>query len=316
VLGKRICRAARLIGATVVALAVAATVALAAPNQFVILSDMHPARGAEPQLALLLEQLVKLKPAFVITLGDMDGDPEPDAGPDDLNHAVQLLRRLRQAGIEVHPTIGNHDGSPKIRHICQTVPPMNAEFDPAVNPEVADRWCGEHRFWYSFNRGGIHFATINSNVGPSHEQYEKMRQWMERDLCEHAINPNRFPTLLFMHHPEYMTGDRGYTARPAHALLSRCLDHTVAAVFAGHWHYTQYFPPEGNAGVQVYSTEASAHLQVDNPEYIVATVHPDKITFDKVDTKTGGPGKTPITYYPIPGEFTSLDDHSQGPIER
>jgi hypothetical protein len=55
---------------------------------------------------------------------------------------------------------------------------------------------------------------------------------------------------------------------------------------------------------------------VDNPEYIVATVHPDKVSFDKVDTKTGGPGKTPIVYYPIPGKFTSLDDRSQGPIER
>jgi hypothetical protein len=312
----RISRAACLFVIAVAALIGLVGAAFCAPNQFVILSDMHPARGAEPQLALLLDQITKLKPAFVITLGDMDGDPPPDAGPDELNHAVQLLRRLRQAGIEVYPTIGNHDGAPKINYICATTPPLNQEFDPAVNPEVAKRWCGQHQFWYSFNRGGIHFAIIDSNVGPGNERYAAMRDWMERDLCEHASNPNRFPTLLFMHHPEYMTGDRGYTARPVHALLSGCLDHAVAAVFAGHWHYTQYFPPENNAGVQVYATTASVHVQVDDPEYMVATVHPDRISFEKVDTKTGGPGKTEIVYYPIPGKFTSLDDRSQGSAQK
>ena len=292
-------------------LAVAASASFSASNQFVILSDIHPARGAEPQLALLLDQLLELRPAFIVTLGDMDGDPEPDAGPDDLNHAMQLFHRLREAGIEIYPTIGNHDGNPKINYICNHTPPMNIEFDPAVNPIVAERWCHDRRFWYSFNRGGIHFAIINSNVGPGHAQWEGMREWMVRDLCEHASNPNRFPTLLFLHHPQWMTGDRGCTSRPAYRLLAECPNNTVAAVFAGDWHSGRNFPPESNVGIQVYATEASVHLVVDNPEYIVATVHPDRITFEKVDTKTGGPSKTNIVYYPIAGNFTSLANRSQ-----
>lgn len=305
---------ARLLSNALAILAVAASASFSASNQFVILSDIHPARGAEPQLALLLEQLLELKPEFVVTLGDMNGDPEPDAGPDDLNHAMQLFHRLREAGIEIYPTVGNHDGNPKINYICNHTPPMNIEFDPAFNPTVAERWCGRRRFWYSFNRGGIHFAIINSSVSsgrsPSGESpWEAMRGWMVRDLCEHASNPNRFPTLVFMHHPQWITRDRG-CGGPLFRLLSECPDNAVAAVFGGDWHAGWNFPPESNLGIQVYATEASVHLVVDDPEYIIATVHPDRITFEKVDTKTGGRGKTGIVYYPIPGKFTSLDDRS------
>ena len=100
---------------------------------------------------------------------------------------------------------------------------------------------------------------------------------------------------------------------PVYRVLQQCPDHTVVAAFGGDWHVGQGFPPASNLGVHSYATETSAHLVVPDPEYIIATVHPDRITFETVDTKTEGPGKTGLVYYPIPGKFTSLDDRSTGP---
>jgi 3',5'-cyclic AMP phosphodiesterase CpdA len=329
----------RLVRAAVVALVLAGAVACAAaPNQFVIVSDIHPSpdpnRGADAALAGLTEQLLKLHPAFVIQLGDFCGDPGLDPDLSRLDHAVQMFHRLREAGIEVYPVMGNHDieTENKIKFVCAHDPPFNRELDREHNRAVYDRWCRDHHYWYSFNRGGIHFAIIDSNVGPPGKnaspedsaKWEAMRSWMASDLFEHSNNPGRFPTLVFMHHPEYVTGDRGCVERPLYRVLEEGREQgredTVEAVFAGHWHHSETFAPEANRGIRIYATEVTVLPKAEtgpgssgyHPEYIVATVTPHKIVFDKVDTQNGGPGQAPNSYSPILGTFTSLDDRSQG----
>jgi hypothetical protein len=302
--GSRICL-------LVAVLFIAAGVAAAAPNQFVILSDMHTGRGAEPQLTAVSEQLLELKPAFCVTLGDMDGswsDYPADKVVD--GNMAQMFHRLREAGIEIYPTWGNHDGGRQAQYICNYQPPLDPELDPAHNPEVYQRFCKQDRHWYSFNRGGIHFVIVDSNETDAEWQAEQA--WLEDDLCRNVSNPNRFPTLVFMHHPEWMTRDHG-SSGPLYQFLARCPNNTIEAVFAGHWHQWENFPPEGNLGIQVYATAATVHLVIgDAPEYIIATVEPHQITFHKVNTITGGPSKTDIVYCPITGRFTSLDDRSEG----
>lgn len=306
---------------TLVALAVAASVCTAAPNQFVILSDTHPARGAEPQLALLKQQLLRLRPAFVVQLGDFEGGGTLIGSAPGAESSMQLFHALREAGIDVYPVIGNHDqGQDKHQFICNHQPAFNPKLDPAINPAIYERWCGQRRRWYSFNRGGIHFVIVDFNLNPAYEKdvpgetrYGAQEAWLMRDLCDCENNPSRFPTFLFMHCVGYLGCDTRARPGPVYRVLQRCPDHTVVAAFGGHWHNGQGFPPESNLGVHSYATETSVHLVVSDPEYIIATVHPDRITFETVDTKTEGPGKTGLVYYPIPGKFTSLDDRSTGP---
>ena len=303
------------------ALAAMASASSAAPNQFVILSDIHPNRdprggGRVAQMASLTTQLLELHPAFVIQLGDFCGDPGPDPDLSRLEHGVQIFHRLREAGIDVYPVMGNHDieGDSKTQFLCAHNPPFNPELDPEVNQVVHDRWCRDNRYWYSFDRGAIHFVIIDSNArveersrGPAESRWHAVASFLACDLCQRQSNSDRLPTLVFLHHPQYMTGNRKfYEERPLYQVLSQCPDHTVAAVFGGDWHRYEHFRGEDNLGVHVYATPPSIHEPANSPEYIVATVEPGKITFRTVDSITGGPGKSGAAYYPIVGKFTNL----------
>ena len=269
-------------------------------------------------MAALKQQLLELQPAFVIQLGDFCGGGTLPGWAPGAESALQLFHALREIGVDVYPVIGNHDQSPdKHKFICEHQPPLNPELDPAVNPAVYERWCGQRRYWYSFNRGGVHFVIVDSNLSPAHEKdvtgetrYGAQQAWLMRDLCDCENNPDRLPTVVCMHDVGYLGCDTRSGPGPVYRVLQNCYDHPVVAAFGGHWHNGMGFPPENNLGIHSYATEASAILVIDNPEYIIATVHADRITFETVDTVTGGPGKAGLVYYPIPGKFTSLDDRS------
>ncbi len=149
--------------------------------------------------------------------------------------------------------------------------------------------CGLSRrrgpYDYSFNRGGIHFTIIDSNVMPpkpdwpadrvqrERPRWEAHLQWMKDDLCGHANNPRRLPTLVFLHHPEYLTGDRGMESRPLGRVLEECpTEHTVKAAFGGHWHTGANLSPKWNPGIRVYATAASVHPATRPVQFIVAEV--------------------------------------------
>ena len=141
-------RAARLWSVALALLVGAASELRAAPNQFVILSDIHPDGAAQAQLVTLTEQLLKLRPAFVVQLGDFMGEPTPDMDLNGLEHAVQMFHRLREVGIDVYPVMGNHDVETgnKIKFLCGHTPPLNPELNPNVNRAVYERWCRDHRY--------------------------------------------------------------------------------------------------------------------------------------------------------------------------
>jgi len=252
----------------------------------------------------LTEQLLALRPAFVITLGDMD--TSWDAFSDEIveGNMRQMFHRLVEAGIEIYPCMGNHDSDPrKNEFFCTHDLPINPEFDPEVNSTTHDRWCDNHEYWYSWNRGGIHFVVFQTS---SVRDKQKMLDWLEDDLCRHVHNPDRLPALVFIHYARWMICEHACNG-PLYELLSRCSQNTVAAVFGGDSHRYRNYPPESNLGIQVYETTAATHWEIPYPEYIIATVHPDQITFEVVDTRTAGQSKTGAVYYPIEGRFSDLD---------
>lgn len=297
------------------------------PNRFVILSDLHPHPDQYETLDRLVEHVVALRPAFVIVLGDVGSDQVPGLSEREIAAIRVSFNRLRSAGIEIYPVMGNHDVHPRVEAIktqwfCSPTPlPLNPILDRSSNTEAAHRFLHGGPYDYSFDRGGIHFVILDSNCVPPQPNWTPERarsdtprwnvheRWMADELCQNANHPSRPPTLIFLHHPEYMTGDRRMDERPLYHALRGCeKGHQVKAVFGGHWHYGQNFPPDSNLGVQVYATPASVHPKPERIEFIVAEVSDERITFEPRDSVTGEvrTSDAPVKYAPITGRFGSL----------
>ncbi|NLE57564.1 MAG: hypothetical protein GX616_04335 [Planctomycetes bacterium] len=300
----------------------------AKPNRFIILSDLHPHPDQFDELVILTEHIIRMEPAFLLVLGDMGSDQVPGLSEPEIAAIRPAFDRIRAAGIEIFPVMGNHDVHPRVEAIktswlcAQTPQPLNRLLDVRSDSDACRAFTSGGPYCYSLNRAGIHFAVLDSNCtlpGASWEaeraevqqrRFEAHRAWMQADLCGHANNPQRFPTIVFVHHPEYMTGDRRMDERPLYHVLAGCPDaHTVRAVFGGHWHYGQNFPADQNLGVQVYAAPASVHPPDTRPrEFIVAEVKPDRITFIPHDSITGRPRLVdkPVRCEPISGSFGRL----------
>jgi len=301
--------------------------ASARPNRFIILSDLHPHPDAYGQLDALTRHVGKLDPAFVVVLGDIANDALPGFSEREIEAVRTMFRRLRAAGIEIYPVMGNHDVHArvediKVRWFCEQEPmPLNRLFDASRDTDARRAFTRKGPYDYSFNRGGIHFAVLDSNCLPPRpgdastqsargdSRWQAHEAWMRADLCRHVNNPQRLPCIVFLHHPEYMNGERGMTERPLYRVLADCRDqHNVKAVFGGHWHYGQNFPPEQNLGIEVYATPASVHPKDGPVEFVVADVTESEIMFQPRDSVTGEirTGHKPVRYAPIRGRFGDL----------
>jgi len=270
-----------------------AAIALCAggPNQFVILSDTQRIEGVDQ----LTREVIDLAPPFVVSVGDVPSAFDP---------RVRHFYRLREAGIEIHIAIGNHDeGVRPLLQSCLPPYPFNSEVDPIL------RYAVDNKYYYSFNRGGIHFCIIDTCTHDTEAEIA----WLEADLVQHVNNPNRYPTLLFMHYPDWMLGDENGTGGPVYQVLSRHPDqHTVKAAFAGHTHQGKRYPSEQTLGIPFYTLYPSAPFGAAlHTEYVLATVHPDRITFERrVILDNGKRGDFVIE--PVEGTFGPLKKQRGG----
>lgn len=290
-------------------------------KRFIILSDLHPHPEAYEQLDALTSHVIELAPAFVIILGDIAGDEVPGWSEPEIAAIRRSFDRMLAAGIEIHPVMGNHDVHERVRKIktqwfCSGEPhPLNPFLGPGDKTGTRDRFLGGGPYDYAFNRDGLRFVIVDSNVVPPKDSWEPARiadesprwhahqKWMEEALCDPVSNPEKLPALVFIHHPEYLTGDRRMDSRPLFHVLEKCVDkQSVKAVFGGHWHYFESFPPERNLGIRTYATPPSVHSQEGPVEFIVAEVEPNQVRFEVRDSTTGKPtGQEP--YAPIAGVF-------------
>lgn len=293
-----------------------------AEQKFVIVSDLHPTRAIVDQLERLTEEVLDIRPAFVIQLGDVGNHSFPGGSVWQMQVIDATFRKWREAGIEIHIAVGNHDvpaGEPGISALkrnwfaSQLPPyPMNSQLDAGKNPDLWKRYCLEGKHYYAFTWHGVHFVIMDSE-----NLADEQLTWLEKVLCRHEGNPSKYPTLVFAHHPEIMSGDRGRRSRPLYRILEKCPeDHTVKAVFGGHYHYAQYWPPEENLGAHVYAVPASVlNNAIHHPqepaytEYIIATVTEDEITFERKQIGRGvNIFADKVTYHSIPGRFVESGD--------
>ncbi|MDM8006965.1 MAG: metallophosphoesterase [Phycisphaerae bacterium] len=316
----------RMAVALVVACIPTGTVGCTTPaTRFVIISDLHPDPGAYDQLEAMTDHVIKLRPALAVVLGDIGNDAVPGVSEKEIAAIRVSFNRMTAAGIEVYPVMGNHDVHHRVQDIKvnwflnQTPLPLNHLFDASARTPAYQAFQARGPYNYSFNRGGLHFAIIDSNIPPpkpdwpaerlarERPRWEAHLQWMKDDLCRHTNNPRRLPTLVFLHGPEYLTGDRGMDSRPLGRVLEECREQqTVVAAFGGHWHNGANLSVKWDPNIQVYATQASGHPASRPVEFIIAEVTAQGLTLEPRDSLTGQPSTGPVKYHAIPGRFTDL----------
>jgi hypothetical protein len=289
-MGPEMCFRRRVVGATVrlapclamiVVLVVAAGCVEAGPSQFVIISDTQNIDGVDK----MVREIIDLHPPFVIGVGDM---PSLFGPPD-------AWRRLREAGIEVHNAMGNHDGGVK-HQLRYGLPPWQST---SVIDQI-QRFAVDNKFYYSFNHWGIHFCIVDTCTDDVNAEIE----WLEDDLGRHVNNPSRFPTLVFFHYPEWLAKEEGRGPGPIHRVLEKYKGtHTVKAAFNGHTHMGRNVPLEATLGVPQYWLFPSAPFGASvHTEYVVATVEPDQVSFERRIIFDAGMADV-FTIHPITGRF-------------
>ena len=101
------------------------------------------------------------------------------------------------------------------------------------------------RGYYSFDLGGWHFVSLNSNcseIGGCQEGSPEER-WLRRDLAAHRTTC----TLAYWHHPRFSSGPHG-NDESVSGLWHALYDYGADVVLSGHDHDYERFAPQNVAG--------------------------------------------------------------------
>jgi 3',5'-cyclic AMP phosphodiesterase CpdA len=209
---------------------------------FVVIADSHlnPDDGqntspwrtnrlANGRTAFVISEINRLRPAFVVHLGDIV-HPVP-ANPRQKTAAMCARHLFAALNCPLHLVPGNHDVGDK---------PL--EWMPAdcVNERAVRAY--RETFgpdWYAFEYGGCRFVTINSSLPNSGLSLEaEQRGWLEAELARNAGRR----TFLFTHYPPYVSradesSHYDNLDNPGRSwLLDLIARYGIEALFAGHVH--------------------------------------------------------------------------------
>lgn len=186
----------------------------------------------------LVARMAKVKPAFVVDIGDVVFESKLDEFAT-VNRLI--LEPLSQAGARFYPVVGNHDFP---------VRPHWFEFwEPPAN-----------RLHYSFDYGNSHFVVLDTNkvvapdnrtFAPDTEDYAIQKQaesfgpgsaqyqWVRKDLA----TTKKTHIFVFFHIPAFSYGGHESNLEIQRALCPLFEKHKVTAVFMGHSHGYERFVP-------------------------------------------------------------------------
>ncbi len=216
--------------------------------EFVVIGDTHYILDPEPyavefgsvrqwtrRIEWALRRVAALDPDFVVHLGDLtEENPQKKGFPTSKREA---LAQLDRCGIRPHHVAGNMDIGDK---------PDATMWSEWVSAETLASYHEQFgRSWYSFDRGGIHFVVLNSQIlnNPLAAAAEQ-KKWVQGDL---EANHGK-PIFLFMHMPPFFVDpgepDRGFynsVDEPARSWLTELLRrHRVQWLFSGHTHFQAF----------------------------------------------------------------------------
>jgi hypothetical protein len=180
-----------------------------APVRFAILGDLTGTPDPDIYGRIVIE-IERLKPDFVMTVGDMIEGPVPDTMVmnDEWREYASLIEPLTSP---LYFTPGNND----------------------IFNDFSETWYRQHvaEPYYSFDHDGLHFIILdNSRWEVSQGLPAKQLQWLANDLNGSADAAH---TLVFIHKPFwYETTAKG----EPDTLHNLFVKYGVDAVFTGHYH--------------------------------------------------------------------------------
>jgi hypothetical protein len=178
--------------------------------------------GTQFPHATFTAALIQPSDAAILTLGD---NSYPIGAPKEFEGCFQLTwGRYKE---RIRPSPGNHD------YMTTDADGYYAYFGHAAGPG--------RRGYYSFDIGGWHVISLNSNVDASvgSAQYA----WLRADLAA----SDALCTLAYWHHPLFTSGPHGNDPRMA-AIFGLLHDAGAEIVLAGHDHLYERFAPQDASG--------------------------------------------------------------------
>jgi predicted phosphodiesterase len=210
------------------------------PLRFAVIGDRTGT--AQPGIyEQIIEDIQKLEPDFLLTVGDMIEGPAPDT--------IEILRRWEEYGGIIKT----------ITSPVYYVPGNNDIWD-STSLEFFRRYAAEPH--YSFNVRGVHFIVLDNSRFYTVDDFPKEQiDWLIDDLQKHQQADY---TIVSFHIPFWVKTIAEGKPDTLHSLFRR---YGVDAVFTGHFHY--YFSGEYD-GIK-YTGMGSSGGEISNrligPEY-------------------------------------------------
>jgi 3',5'-cyclic AMP phosphodiesterase CpdA len=213
---------------------------LSPTTRFAILSDTQRTglveRAAlreqnDRERSALISALVAARPDVVFLLGDLVfwGGSEAD-----WIYFDELVRPLRDAGIELLPLLGNHDCwsafGAGLRHFFERFPNI------------------EGRRWYSAKKGALGLVALDSNRAfMSKREWEDQLSFYEGELAEFDRDPSIRSVFVLVHHAPFTNGTVTGPSRLVEGTFVPAFLRSpkARAMFSGHVHAYERFERQG-----------------------------------------------------------------------
>lgn len=231
------------------------------------IGEKHPANSPVPShLRQAVGELVNLKqkPACVLINGDL---ALKDGQPGDYRHFAKLIRPLRDAKIDTHLTLGNHDH----RDVFYDVMKEEQSENPPIKSKHISVVQTKHANFFLLD--SLHKTMVTQGT-----LGKEQRGWLANALDAHADKP----AIIVTHHNPRLGGDPNHFPgglTDSVELWDILAPRTqVKAYIHGHIH------DRGNAehkGIHILNTPATSYVA--NPKlsttgWTVAKLSPDSIT--------------------------------------
>lgn len=174
-------------------------------QRIAVISDLNGSYGStrySPDVQKAVERLIELKPGTVLATGDLVAGQK--AGLDYRamwkSFHLSVTQPLRDAGIPLAVTVGNHDGSayPRFVEERRIFEEEWKTYLPALQYSDLERYP----FFYSFESGNLVFMALDTTrVGPLGK---RDLDWIEKELIKHASQKT---VVLFAHVPMFHFAD-------------------------------------------------------------------------------------------------------------
>jgi hypothetical protein len=186
---------------------------------FVVTAGGDGASG-EASATKVTNLIASLQPNLFLYLGDV----YENGSPAEFFNWYGTTSNFGQFRSITDPTVGNHE---------------------YLTPGAA----GYFNYWnnipsyYSFNAGGWHFISLNSNLGKIGNAGQSAQyQWLQQDLATNA----KSCTIVYYHHPIFNIGPEG-SATDMSSIWSLLAQYGVTIVLNGHDHdYQRWMPLDGS----------------------------------------------------------------------